>query len=255
VTGADRRPAVVARGLRLERGSRLALGDSDLDLPSGCVTALIGPNGSGKSTLLDAIAGLIRPAAGTLEVAACDDPHGIAYVLQATGPGPALPISVREVVAMGRYALRGMFGRLTADDRAAVDAAIDRMELGPLAHRPLAELSGGERQRAIVAQGLAQQAPLLLLDEPVTGLDIVSRERILAAVDDERAAGHTVVISTHDLGDAAGAQCVVLLAGRVVAQGPPDDVITDELLGLAYGGRMLRTAQGQVFFDDAHHAH
>ena len=148
-------------------------------------------------------------------------------MLQTTDVDRTLPVTVRETVTMARYALRGRFGRLRAADRAAVDAALERMDVADLAGRQLHELSGGQRQRVLVAQGLAQQADLLLLDEPVTGLDVVSRELILEAVAAERAAGRTVVVSTHDLDDARRADVVMLLANRVVAFGPPDEVLTD----------------------------
>jgi manganese transport system ATP-binding protein len=247
--------AVVARSLRLLRESNVALEESDLEIPGACVTALIGPNGSGKSTLLDAIAGLTSPSGGSLDVRTSGARGAVAYVLQATRRADFLPISVREVVTMGRYARRGLLGRLDEPDRAAIDAALERLELAPLASRPLGELSGGERQRVLVAQGVAQEAEILLLDEPVTGLDVVSRQRILAAIDDEIAAGRTVITSTHDLGDAAGAEHVVLLANRVIAQGAPSEVITEAMLALAYGGRIFQTAHGSLFFDDAHHDH
>jgi ABC-type Mn2+/Zn2+ transport system ATPase subunit len=120
--------------------------------------------------------------------------------------------------------------------------------------RPLHQLSGGQRQRAFVAQGLAQGADLLLLDEPVTGLDLVSRQHILDAVAAERAAGRAVVVSTHDLGDASQADHLLLLAGRVVASGPPDEVLTDDHLAEAYGGHLLRLGNRTLILDDhAHH--
>src|SRR5205085_6580090 len=132
------------------------------EIPAGAVTALIGPNGSGKSTLLHAIAGLLEPKAGRLVVVADRARAGVAYVLQTTQVNEHLPLTVRETVTMGRYAHTGPFGRLQADDRAAVDAAMDALEITEVANRPLRELSGGQRQRAFVAQGLAQQSELLL---------------------------------------------------------------------------------------------
>jgi manganese transport system ATP-binding protein len=178
----------------------------------------------------------------------------VAYVLQATHVNPYLPLTVREAVTMGRYALTGAFGRLRSQDREAVEAAIEAVALAPLAKRPLHELSGGQRQRAFVAQGLAQGADLLLLDEPITGLDVVSRQHILDAIDAQRAAGHTVVVSTHDLGDAAAADHVLLLAGRVVASGAPAEVLTDTHLADAYGGHLLRFGSSTLILDDhAHH--
>jgi ABC-type Mn2+/Zn2+ transport system ATPase subunit len=122
-----------------------------------------------------------------------------------------------------------------------------------LANRPLHELSGGQRQRAFVAQGLAQDADVLLLDEPITGLDIVSRQHILEAITAERDAGRAVVVSTHDLGDAAAADHLLLLAGRVVASGPADSVLTDVHLANAYGGHLLRFGESTLIVDDHPH--
>jgi manganese transport system ATP-binding protein len=247
----------VARGLVLSRGGRPVLASCDLDIPHG-VTSLVGPNGSGKSTLLHAIAGLLVPASGTLRV--FDAPPAevrrrIGYVLQAQHTPANLPVTVREVVALGRAPRLGLVGRMRAPDREAVRDAIDRVELGALAGRHLSELSGGQRQRAFVAQGLAQQADLLLLDEPTAGLDVASIEQIRGVLADERAAGRSVVVATHDLEDAAGSDHVVLLAGRVVAAGPPADALARRHLQDAYRGRLLDVAADVVLVDDDAHHH
>jgi manganese transport system ATP-binding protein len=228
--------------LTLAYGTRIALRDADVAFAPGTATALVGPNGSGKSTLLSAIAGLVAVREGTLTVdgrTPVAARRRIGYVLQATPADEVLPVTVREIVTMGRFAGRGLFGRLGAGDRRTVDRAMRRLEIADLAERHLRELSGGQRQRVLMAQGLAQEADVLLLDEPLTGLDLVSRERILEAVAQERDAGRTVVLSTHDLDDAEVADHVVLLAGRVVADGPPDLVLTEANLREAYGGRLL----------------
>jgi ABC-type Mn2+/Zn2+ transport system ATPase subunit len=134
-----------------------------------------------------------------------------------------------------------------------VRAAMERMEVTELARRRLEELSGGQRQRVFVAQGLAQEADVLLLDEPVTGLDLVSQSLITAAVAAERARGCTVVVTTHSLGEASEADQMLLLAGRVVASGPPSEVITGANLRAAYGARVLTVDEGIVLLDDPHH--
>ena len=232
----------------------MVLRSATFEVPAGAVTALIGPNGAGKSTLLHALAGLLVPRAGRLQVAAARSEAGVAYVLQGTQVGLHLPLTVRETVTMGRYATAGPIRRLRAEDRAAVDAALEALALTDLAQRPLHQLSGGQRQRAFVAQGLAQGAELLLLDEPITGLDLVSRQHILDAIHAERAAGRTVVVSTHDLGDASQADHLLLLAGRVVASGPPKEVLTDVHLADAYGAHLLRLGDRTLILDDhAHH--
>jgi ABC-type Mn2+/Zn2+ transport system ATPase subunit len=238
-------------GLTVAYGTRTALAGVDLAIPRGRSVAVIGPNGSGKSTLLGAVAGLVTPSSGRVEVLAPQ----VALVLQSTEIDATLPLTVREAVRMARYPHRGPFGRFRPDDHAAVEVAMARTEVADLADRQLRALSGGQRQRALVAQGLAQEAPLLLLDEPVTGLDLVSRDVILGIVDEERVAGRSVVMTTHSLEEASRCDLVVLLAGRVVAAGPPGEVIVDEHLEAAFGGRALRLPSGRLLLDDPHHAH
>ena len=248
-------PAVLADGLTLAYGDHLAVSRASFALPAGRVTAVIGPNGSGKTTLLRAMSGLAAPTAGRLEVLGRPpgaDHVAVAHVMQTESVNDAVPVTVLETVRMGRYPRRRMLGRLHADDHDAVAAAMDRMDVTNLAHRHLRELSGGQRQRVFVAQGLAQQADLLLLDEPVTGLDLVSEERIEHAVADEVAAGRTVVMTTHDVATAARADHVLLLATHLVASGPPDTVLTEEHLGHAYGSTAFRTADGALVIGDPH---
>ena len=250
-------PVIHAQAARLSYGRHVAVDRADLALGAGTLTTLIGPNGSGKSTLLDAVAGLVDPVSGTVTT---HDPHGdgparVAYVMQQTRTGALLPMSVLEVVRMGRYGLRGMFGRFRAEDHDAVEDAMSRLEVTGIARRQLRELSGGQRQRVLMAQGLAQRAPVLLLDEPVTGLDLVSRRRITEVVAEECDGGTTVVVSTHDLTDAEGADHVVLLSGRIVAQGPPADVLTPENLRAAYGGRFIQLSPDDAGVDEHVHPH
>ncbi len=244
-----------ARGLVLAHGGRVALDDATFDLPTGLAVALIGPNGSGKTSLLRAIAGLLPPRRGVLEVAAAGRRGGVSLVLQTTDVDPGLPLTVGEAVAMARYPHRGVLRPLTKADRRAVDVALARLEVDDLRRRQLSELSGGQRQRVLVAQGLAQEADLVLLDEPVTALDARSHTLIDGAIDEERAAGRTVITSTHDLADARRADLVVLLAGRVVGIGPPDEVLTAEGLGEAYGGRLVSMGDNVLLLDDPHHHH
>ncbi len=165
-------------------------------------------------------------------------------------------VTAREVVTLGRAADIGAFRRLSRRDREIVDEALDRLDLGPLAGRHLAEMSGGQRQRVFIAQGIAQQAPILLLDEPVAGLDATSAERIREVVEHERDEGHLVVVATHDLGYAATTDHTILLAGSLVAAGPPTDVLTPNHLRTAYGARVL-DLPGAVptAVDDAAHHH
>ncbi|WP_225656886.1 zinc ABC transporter ATP-binding protein AztA [Streptomyces pseudogriseolus] len=197
-------------------------------IPALATTVLVGPNGSGKSTLLGVLAGVIRPTAGELHHTGSRPP---AFVPQRGAVGDALPLTVRQTVEMGRWGERGPWRRLTRRDRATVDAAMERMGVAGLAARQLGDLSGGQRQRALIAQGLAQESDLLLLDEPTTGLDPEARERIAALLTELVADGVTVVHATHDLDAARTADaCLLLREGRLAAQGRPGEVLTPAAL-------------------------
>ena len=237
--------------LRVQHGSRTALTDVSVDVAGGTSVAVIGANGSGKSTLLRSIAGLQKPTGGSVGTGGSD----VSLVLQTTTVDASLPITVAETVRLARAAVLGPWRRHRAADRAAVAEAMARLEVTDLAQRPLHELSGGQRQRVLVAQGLAQGAPILLLDEPVTGLDLVSKDVILGVIADEAAAGRIVCTSTHDLEEARRCDHVVLLATRLVAQGTPDEVLTEAHLREAFHGRVLRLPDGQLLVDDAHLHH
>ena len=247
--------AAVGRDLVLTYGQRVAVDRSSFEIPYDSITAVIGPNGSGKSTLLNALAGLLKPERGRLEVLG-DTPdrarRRIAYVVQTTKVNEALPVTVREVVTMGRYTTTGAYRLLSQVDRSAVETALQRLDLAHLTRRHLRELSGGERQRVFVAQGLAQDREMLLLDEPFTALDLVSAHTIDEVLRDERAAGRSVVVTTHSLAEAQAADHVLLLSQRVVASGPPEAALTLDALRAAYGPRVT-DIEGRVFIDDAAH--
>jgi manganese transport system ATP-binding protein len=252
--GSDAEPLVWADQLVLAYGGHVAVAASTCSIPSGAVVAVIGPNGSGKSTLLHAIAGLLRPAAGTLEVLGHDPAAGqqrISYVLQHTDVPRGTPITVAEAVGMGRYPGLGLWRRRTTEDRRRVRAAMDELDVTDLRRRHLDELSGGQRQRVSVAQGVAQDHDVLLLDEPLTGLDLVSARTIDRIIHAERDRGTSVVLTTHDLDEARAADFVVLMNGRVVACGPPAAVITRPNLEIAYGLGALHDAGDEVVDDPA----
>lgn len=254
----DLHAGIVVRRASFAYGREVVLRDVDIELRPGSTTYLIGPNGSGKSTLLRALGGLLSPTTGEVLV------HGhparlhrgrTAFVLQAGRADPRVPISARELVAMGRYPSLGLLRRAGREDRAAVDDALERLGIGSIAERLLHDLSGGQRQRALIAQALAQDADVLLLDEPLTALDPPSRERVLSVLVEERARGGTIVISTHELAEAKGGDDVLLLSGRAVAFGPPHDVLVPDVLAEAYGGRVLRLDDGTLLLDDGAHHH
>lgn len=247
--------AVSAQDLVVGYGDTVALDRSTFSIPAGSITAVIGPNGSGKSTLLNTIAGLIEPRAGSIDVPArSKGAHRISYVLQTTKINDTLPVSVAEVVTMGRYAELGAYRWIRQEDREAVESAMERTGITDLASRQLRELSGGQRQRVFVAQGMAQDHDLLLLDEPLTGIDLPTAQAIDHAIHEEIDRGCSVILTTHDLSEAQVADYVVLLSGRVVAAGPPDEVLTAEHLAEAYGPALLHVSEDRIFIDDAAHA-
>jgi ABC-type Mn2+/Zn2+ transport system ATPase subunit len=244
------------RDLRVSYGDHLAVAGVDLDLYPGTLVAIIGPNGSGKSTLLSTISGLVRPSGGELELfgrRANGARRHVAHVLQTTVANEAVPLTVLETVRMGCYGHRGPLRRLTGQDRAAVADAVERMRIGDLVDRQLHELSGGQRQRVYVAQGLAQRARILLLDEPITGLDLVTQETITEVIREERDEGRCVILTTHDVGTASLADAAVLMATHVVAAGPPAETLTPANLAQAYGGHVHLLDDGTVVLDEPHH--
>jgi zinc/manganese transport system ATP-binding protein len=241
-----------ANGVCVHYGAVVALAPSSLEIEAGTSTALVGPNGSGKSTLLGLLAGLVRPTAGSIALA---PGRRVAFVAQQQHQHGWMPLSVEDVLRMGRYAERGLLGRLGAADRAAIENSARRLDVVDLRRRPFGELSGGQRQRVLVAQALAAAPDLLLLDEPITGLDLASQERILEIIATETAAGSAVVMSTHHLGEARRTDRVLLLAGCIVASGRPEEVLRPELLAEAFGNRLVRSGAEMVVVDEHGHAH
>lgn len=234
--------------LRAERigvgyGRRAVLEALDLAVPPGRLTILAGPNGSGKSTLLKTLGGLIRPAAGRVTLdgrpVAAILPRQMARRIGLLPQAPQAPegTTVAGLVRQGRFPHRGLLSRWTAADEAACAAALSATRLGPLAARPLEELSGGQRQRAWIAMVLAQEAPILLLDEPTTFLDLAHQIEVLDLLRDLVAAGRTVVAVLHDLTQAAryGDHLVLLDAGRIAAAGPPAAVLTPARVQAVFG--------------------
>lgn len=233
--------AIAVDGVTVRYGDVLALDDVSLALPPGRVTGLIGMNGSGKSTLLKSIVGAVRPQAGQVRVAgrtpAAARKRGLlASVPQSEDVDWAFPVSVRDVVAMGRYGHTGPTRRMRRADVAAVDEALARVELGALADRQIGQLSGGQRKRAFVARAIAQDAGILLLDEPFAGVDKTSEATIVRLLRELAAQGRTVLVSTHDLHALPDlADDAVLLLQRIVFQGTVADALLPQNLARAFG--------------------
>ena len=209
-----------------------------LDMHPGELLVLVGTNGSGKSTLLKTLAGLIHPVHGDLHVLgqhAGQLPTRVAYLPQHPVSSHTLPLQVRDVVTMGRFAHLGLFKRTSSSDRDIVSSAMQRTGIDAQANKPIRDLSGGQQQRTHLAQVLAREAEILLLDEPTAGLDINGRKLVAELIAAERARGVTVVMATHELADAEHATSVLLLAQRVVSMGPPQEALRDEYLRECFG--------------------
>jgi zinc/manganese transport system ATP-binding protein len=206
-------PVAALRDIHVAFGDRRALDGVDLDLAPGTLTVIAGPNGAGKSTLLEVVAGTRIPTSGTRTAV-----EAAAFVPQRAAVPDHLPVTVRDVVAVGTWGRVGRWRRVDAEGRRAVDDAMQRLGIAPLAAQPFGSLSGGQRQRALLAQGLARGARLLLLDEPTTGLDAASAERIRDILRAEATRGVAVVCVSHDPSVLADADRVVRLEdGRLVA--------------------------------------
>lgn len=248
-------PILVARGLAVGYPQRTVVTGIDLSLMPGGALALVGSNGSGKSTLLRTLVGLLDARAGAVEVLGAEGGSAeIAYLSQFHDNGFLLPLRSVDVVRMARFDRRGRFQRRRAADDEVVDAAMQRMGVAHLADAPLRSLSGGQQQRVYLAQVLARQASLLVLDEPTSGLDAAGRELYLQAMEAERARGAALVTSTHDLGEAVTCDRVLLLAGRVIADGSPGDVLTPENLLAAFGVALARDGE-RLIVTATHHEH
>jgi iron complex transport system ATP-binding protein len=239
-------PAVELRSVGVTLDGVPILHGVDLRVATGEWTTVIGPNGAGKSTLLRAVAGLVG-ANGELRLFGRDAGRlrrrERARLVATVPQAPTVPpgMAVRDYVLLGRNPHIPPLGRESPADLAVADAVLERLDLTGFTGRTLVTLSGGERQRVFLARALAQEAPLLLLDEPTTALDIGHQQEVLELVDElRRAHGLTVLATMHDLSIAGGyADRLVLLAGgRVVADGPAGSVLTEDLLTRHYRARV-----------------
>nr|WP_296770522.1 metal ABC transporter ATP-binding protein [Rhodococcus sp. (in: high G+C Gram-positive bacteria)] len=246
------RPALLIDGVGVRYRDVTALVDATLTLEAGRVCGLVGMNGSGKSTLFKAVMGVVRPDSGTIEIFGGLPAHArkdgtVSYVPQSETVDWTFPISVREVVMMGRYGKQNWMRSPRARDHAAVTEALARTELTELADRQIGQLSGGQRKRAFVARAIAQEASLLLLDEPFAGVDKRTEATITRLLRELTAQGASVLVSTHDL-HALPDLCdeAVLLQQRVLMHGSPEEVLRPENLALAFGLDPLHSRSPEV---------
>jgi ABC-type Mn2+/Zn2+ transport system ATPase subunit len=212
--------------------------------------AVVGPNGAGKSTLFKALVGLVPLAAGQVSLfgqpASQRHPCDVSYVAQRSEIDWRFPVRVEDVVLMGRYPHVGWLRRPATEDRDRVQAALERVGLAELGRRQIGQLSGGQQQRAFLARALAQEARLLLLDEPFSGVDAVAERVIFEILADLQREGRTILVATHDLNTViAHFSSVVAINRRVMGYGPTREVFTAETLSQTYGGQLMILKVGE----------
>lgn len=226
--------------LHVHYGPICALHGVELSLRCGTAVALIGGNGAGKSSLMKGIVGLVPTSDGAVVWRGhpiVESTHEITYLPQRADIDWQFPMTVRGLVEMGRYPLVGPFRRYGVKDAEAVEAALETMRIADLAERQVGELSGGQQQRALIARALAQEAHVLLLDEPFAGLDHPAQEMLAQLLRDLAHNGRLVIASHHDLNTADTIfDEAVLLNGSVIAHGPATDVMSPENLKRALSG-------------------
>ncbi len=233
--------AISVRGLTVSYGERPVLRSVSFDVSAGQLVGVVGPNGAGKSTLLRAILGLIRCDAGSIAV------HGlpfeqcrnrVAYVPQTEAVDWDFPVTVLDVVLMGRTGRLGWFGRPGRADRAAAREGLGLVDMTDYADRHIRQLSGGQQQRVFLARALCQNADILLLDEPFSGVDAATEQAIFELITELAAQGKTLVVVNHDLSILDRFDSVLLLNQQVIAFGLTEKVVTDRNLRRTYGGRL-----------------
>ncbi|MGB8644943.1 MAG: metal ABC transporter ATP-binding protein [Anaerolineae bacterium] len=262
--------AVSFRDVSVAYDHRPALSNITLDIAAGEFVGVVGPNGAGKSTLLNAILRLIPLQRGEILIAGRSSAQArgaVSYMPQREGVDWTFPVTIQDVVMMGRQARLGWFRRPTRQDRAVVEWALEQVQMLDIRRTPIGELSGGQQQRVFLARALAQEGDLLLLDEPLTGVDATTQETILRLLRDMRSKGRTVIMTTHDLGVARAFCSRLLFLNQVaIAYGPPTETFTPEVLEKTYGGHILRLAPDAIALapvddslmilrDGMHHTH
>ncbi len=237
--------AISVRGLSVRYGDRLALDNVNVDIGWGTIVGVIGPNGAGKSTFLKAILGVVPHRDVSLLIGGKPQSVGrkqIAYVPQREEVHWDFPVTVEDVALMGSYGRLGLLGRPSTKDRELARWALDQVGMLDRHHTQIAELSGGQQQRVFLARALVQQGRILILDEPLNGVDASTEETILHLLDDFRKSGGTVLMATHDLDIAARVSDDLCCINRtIIAFGPTAQVFTPQVLARTYGGKIMHT--------------
>ena len=234
-------PILRINDLTVRFDGSLALDRISFELPKAERLAVVGPNGAGKSTLFKVIAGVLKPSKGQVHVFG-SEPDGhicIAYVPQRSQVDWTFPVNVADTVMMGRIGKMGLFRQPRAHDWEVVNQALEVVNLSHLARRQISQLSGGQQQRMFIARALAQEAELMLMDEPLAGLDVASQEDIFIIMDTLQKRAVTMLVAMHDLKQAAERfDRVMLLNHRILGLGSPDEVFSTDKLASAYGGHL-----------------
>lgn len=237
----DDQPILDVHRLEVRYDGHTALQNVTFHLHAGERVAVVGPNGAGKSTLFKVVAGVLQPTGGKVSVYG-SGPRGhvcIAYVPQRSQVDWKFPVSVADVVMMGRIAKLGLLGWPKKSDWEIVHRALQTVALDDLANRQIGQLSGGQQQRMFIARALAQEAELMLMDEPLTGLDMPSQEGLLSLLDELQHQKITIMVATHDLEQAAQHfDRIMLLNHQLIGFGSANEVLQPEKLLRAYGGRL-----------------
>lgn len=253
------RPALEFRDLWAGYNGKPVLEAINFQIDRGDMVGIIGPNGSGKSTLIKTILGLVKPMRGEVLVLGRDgkpERHLVGYTPQTELVDWDFPVTVFDVALMGRYSRRGLFRRTTKEDREAADASLELVKIFDLRDRLIGELSGGQRRRVLLARAMAHSPELLLLDEPMAGLDATAQHQLLDLLDELRAKGATVILSTHDL-SCVSSRCdkAACLNRRLIAFGKPSEVLNEQVLGDTFGTHLLMVHLDGQAYAVQHHTH
>ena len=241
--------AIQVQNLLVAYDGNVALSDVSLELQRGTLTALVGPNGGGKSTLFKSIMGFITPSRGHImidgmSIQRAQKRNYVAYVPQSEEIDWNFPVSVQEVAMMGRYGYMNILRRPSHQDRHMVAECLERVEMSGYRDRQIGALSGGQRKRVFLARALAQQAPIILLDEPFTGVDAKTEQVIIDLLVDLCSQGSTILVSTHDLNSIPRfCDHVIMVNRRLLAYGRTKTVFTQDNITLTFGGVLLSMAE------------
>lgn len=251
-------PSISVRNVTVSYANgHIALREASFELESGTICGLVGVNGSGKSTLFKSIMGFLTPSSGTVSISGLSvgdalKRNMVAYVPQSEDVDWNFPVLVEDVVTMGRYGHMGFLRIASKEDRRKVDEALTRVGMNDFRKRQIGELSGGQKKRVFLARALAQASPIILLDEPFTGVDVKTESAIVGLLQDLRAAGHLMLVSTHNLGSVPDfCDSVVLINRTVLAAGPTATTFTQANLEKAFGGVLRHfKLEGSDLHDD-----